>query len=402
MPDPFCIDWFGGASAQLEIFSPALDVPEAGYQLKYTPAFRSTIRPPLAKLRLGRNDLQHIDDQLNRVAKGTYAATRGPLPGAVPAPAPAETAKALLTAGQQLYLVVVPKYVQVDLRDKDALSLEIGVDEQLLSYPWELFHDGNEFFCLKHHMGRFVNGTTTVVRTQDAWPSNLDTVNVLIISVPNPMPQEGKEFELLQAATTETTAIIDAISNLPNVKPTLLVGEEAKYDNVFAELKSGKYHIVHFNGHALTDRLILQDRAMTPAHIVSFVGTRPPLLCFINACETAAAPEWIGKDTVFTLAQAFLEADSYLLGTRWKLNDQVAYAFANSFYKALLVEQKPVGQAVVESRLAARAAVPDDLGWAAYIYYGDPRLWIHRQKQPKRRARKGGAAARPRAKKPTG
>jgi hypothetical protein len=73
------------------------------------------------------------------------------------------------------------------------------------------------------------------------------------------------------------------------------------------------------------------------------------------------------------------ETDSYLLGTRWKLNDTVAAAFAGAFYRALLIEQKPLGQAIVESRLAVRAARANDLGWASNIYYGDPRLWFRRR-----------------------
>src|SRR4051794_1109920 len=151
MSDPFCIDWFGGPSAQLEIFSPSAGAAAQLYQLKYTPTFRSTIRPPLKELYLGKQDLQPVDVELNRVAEGTYGTARHSGRGVAPSPSP-ETAKALQTAGEQLYDMVVPRYVQMDLRDR-GLSLEIGVDEQLLSYPWELFHDGSDFLCLKHHVG---------------------------------------------------------------------------------------------------------------------------------------------------------------------------------------------------------------------------------------------------------
>jgi CHAT domain-containing protein len=391
MSDPFCIDWFGGPSAQLEIFSPAVGAAAQLYQLKYTPAFRSTIRPPLKQLFLGKQDLQPVEVELDRVAQGTYGASRHGAGGVVVPPS-REAAKALLTAGQQLFYMVIPPYVQIDLRDR-SLTLEIGVDEQLLSYPWELFHDGSDFLCLKHKVGRFVNGTAAPVqRVQEPWSDALDPLRVLIISVPNPQWDDGTQFHPLPEAVAETDAIIAAISTLPNVEVTYLSRESATFNEVFRELKSTAFHIIHFNGHAVLDpaeprqsRLVLHNRGMTPAQITAFVGRRPPTLCFINACETAAMPSWNGQHNVFGIAQAFLETDSYLLGTRWKVSDRAAAAFAGRFYKAMLVEQKPVGQAVAESRLAARDVAPDDLGWASYVYYGDPRLWIHRVKRVRKR-----------------
>src|SRR5436190_445495 len=126
MSDPFCIDWFGGPSAQIEIFSP--------------------------------------------------------------------------TAGEELFDLVVPRYVHADLRDP-GLSLEIGVDERLLSYPWELLHDGGEYLCLKHNIGRFVNGERAAIpRFQDPWDKELETVRVLIISVPNPQWEKGPQFDALPEA----------------------------------------------------------------------------------------------------------------------------------------------------------------------------------------------------------
>jgi CHAT domain-containing protein len=391
--DPFCIDWFGGPSAQLEIFSPSANAAAPLYKLKYTPTFRSTIRPPLAELYLGERDLLPINAQLDIVASGTVGSRHGA--GGVAVPPPAGTAKALQMAGEQLFDMVIPRYVQSDLRDR-GLSLEIGVDEQLLSYPWELLHDGGEYLCLKHNVGRFVNGDRPAIpRFQDPWDKDLEPARVLIISVPRPQWEDGTQFDPLPEAVAETEAIITAISQVPGVEVKLLAGPDATHNKVYEELKSGPFHIVHFNGHAEMNttiprqsRLILYDRAMTPANIASYFGKRPPILCFINACETAAMPVWKGQHDIFGIAQAFLETDSYLLGTRWKLNDKVASAFAGVFYRALLVDQKPLGQAIVESRKAAQAALPDDLGWASYIYYGDPRLWFHRHKRERRRKAK--------------
>ena len=78
-----------------------------------------------------------------------------------------------------------------------------------------------------------------------------------------------------------------------------------------------------------------------------------------------------------SLARAFLETGAYLLGSRWKLSDNAAAAFAPAFYKYLLEDRKSVGEAVVLGRRAcmkATEADPGDIGWASYVYYGDPRV----------------------------
>ena len=60
--------------------------------------------------------------------------------------------------GRELLRTLCPQPVRVELRRpvKD-LFLELGLDEALLDYPWELMHDGREYYCLTHRMGRFVN-----------------------------------------------------------------------------------------------------------------------------------------------------------------------------------------------------------------------------------------------------
>jgi CHAT domain-containing protein len=377
MNHPFCIDWHGGPSAQLEIFSG----PAAQYQLKYTPAFRSTIRPPVTELNLGEDDLQPINADLDRAAQVRQGSARHGASGAVPAPS-AELEDSLRLAAQQLF-AILPTFVQDDLNEP-GLSLEIGVDERILQYPWELLHDGADYLCLKHNLGRFVNSERVVIpRFKDPWSKSLEPMRLLIISVPHPV-WANRNFDPLPEAEAETTAIVEAISRLRGVEVELLTHPNATANDVFKALKAKPFHIVHFNGHADLDpkkqnRLVLQDRGMSPSLITNYFGKRPPILCFINACETAAVQGWREQHDIYGIARTFLETDSYLLGTRWKLSDKVAATFAGTFYQALLVEQKPIGQAIVESRRAAKAAEPFDPGWASYIYYGDPRLWFRRR-----------------------
>src|SRR6266545_1979947 len=178
----FCIDWYAGASAQVEIFSPRSGAQDV-YQLKYTPAFRSTIRPPVEERPLGPGELAPINNQLNDLAK-TFNARASPAT-AVQAPQTRDESLASMEMlGNQLLDLVIPQYVQAELRSAE-LSLEIGMDEGLLEYPWELMHDGTEFLCLKHSVGRFVNGLPISMTAQQPVTRvglTLEELSVLLIS----------------------------------------------------------------------------------------------------------------------------------------------------------------------------------------------------------------------------
>jgi CHAT domain-containing protein len=165
----------------------------------------------------------------------------------------------------------------------------------------------------------------------------------------------------------------------------LLKDANATYDKVYKAIKNDRYHIVHFNGHAYFNKekphlssLVLFDRDLTTGPILNFFGARPPALFFMNACETAASQSsgttWEQRYDIFGLARAFLESGGYLVGSRWKVGDDGAAAFAKTFYTAL-IDGKPLGIAMRDARIACREASEEhDISWASYLFYGDPRL----------------------------
>jgi CHAT domain-containing protein len=269
---------------------------------------------------------------------------------------------------------------EADLRSP-GLFLELGTDEALVNYPWELLHDGDDFLCLKHYLGRYVNTTRISaprMQPQNS-PSEYDKIRILLISVP---AAPGASY--LPGAQAETVSLVQALSPLPQVELTLMKAPEATVMNVRSEIRSGQYQIVHFCGHAAFNSvdprrsaLMLCDNPLEAGIIL--LHLKSVVLSFVNACQTAQQapqpPAWETEFNTFSLARAFMEAESYLLGSRWKLSDKAAPVFATSFYKALLEEWKPIGEAVVAARKACRqASMPDDVGWASYVYYGDPRL----------------------------
>lgn len=395
----FQVDWYSGATAQLELFAPKSGARRgpANYQLKYAPPFRATIRPPIVNRPLGPQELDPIGRSLDAFA--TELAARSSPRGAAAKPAARRSDEmseaAMQMFGNQLLDLLIPRSIQGDLRHSN-LFLEVGMDEGLLDYPWELMHDGDDFLCLKHFIGRFVNASEREIPPaappRDWLNSKVDKLSVLVVSVPNPEAQDGQEYESLLGAEAETNAIAETLDALYNsgVRIKLLKDSNATFNNVWKAL-GGDYQIVHFVGHAtyndknpFKSGLVLHDRGMTSGQVASFFGKDPPVLCFINACESgrtgSPGPKtWKSTQNIFGLARAFLSTGTYLLGSRWKLGDAAAEKFAAVFYALLLGKEKPIGEAITEARKACKkTSVGDPFSWASYIFYGDPRLYFRR------------------------
>jgi CHAT domain-containing protein len=376
----FAIAWHAGPTAQLEFFDPAdASGGSAGesFRIRFTPPFRSTLRVPVEPFSFGGGQLASIRTDLD-ASVGAGGQRSGGTAVTVSTPNPAD----LVRTGKQLYKCAVPPHLRIELR-RAGLFLEIGVDEKLVGFPWELMHDGDDFLCKKHRIGRYVNvharPQTSMVENYAA-TGEVDDLSVLLISVPRPQPRKaGETFEELKHAKAETKALTDALVAMPGVTLNVLKDRDATYNNVFDALESRRYHIVHYTGHAHFDRsepsrsaLVLDDRDLDAGSVRNFLSSSPPVVCFMNACETGAAPVWKDSYDIYGLAWAFLETGSYLLGSCWKVDDEVAKTFAGAFYDSLLVKGHTIGTSVTEARKAAYRE--DDFGWASYVLYGDPRL----------------------------
>jgi CHAT domain-containing protein len=404
----FRLDWYSGPTAQVEI----LLVPSSGgggaaisdYKLKYTPAIRATLRPPLLNTSLGPQELKRLGQNLDSFGTNLQAEALRQQGVQVVAKKPKTEDGAnnptqdMTDLGWQLSDLVFSQAIKTDLK-KGGLFLEIGLNEDLQGYPWELMHDGDNFLCLKHYVGRYVNLKENEAPGQDRqMNSTPEELSILIISVPRPSTREvereggGKiaiNYEPLSNAEAETNAIIEMLTEI-DLKPTIIGPKDANYTNVFRALKSKDYDIIHFVGHGNYNHndpsrsfLVLQDSDMSAKEFTSFIRN-PPILYFVNACETArsdmAGRAWQASYDIFGLVRAFLQHGSYLLGSRWKIGDDASMRFAKEFYKSLLKDEKPLGQAVNAARNACIKECPNDhFSWASYAFYGDPRVGFKRE-----------------------
>jgi CHAT domain-containing protein len=99
----------------------------------------------------------------------------------------------------------------------------------------------------------------------------------------------------------------------------------------------------------------------------------------LNACQAGEVPSFVRSGGIAGLVEALLVAGSYVVAARWPVTDPAARAFAAAFYAALVEAGEPLGAAVRRGREACRGvSAEDDLTWAAYVLYGDPKLAVSR------------------------
>jgi CHAT domain-containing protein len=392
----YCVDWAAGASVEIEFTSPT--GANRFIQIRYTPAFRRSIRPPILITNAGDATIEPVFRKFNELVNEMEGDLRGePEAGnkrPSPEVAPGQSIAKMDVIGSKFYTFLLPNYVKADLRSAKDLFLEIGMDSKLINYPLELMRDNEDYLCLKHRLGRYLISPNMQAVKQPAVGIEFEKISVLLISVPNPENRKnGESYEVLSQAKAETEAICNSLGAMQGkVKFEILLGEKATSDNVYTALNNGNYHILHFNGHAYFDekepsksKLVLFDEDMDTGQILQLIEQKPPILCFINACETARTngegEKRRGSASMYGLATAFLETGAYLLGSRWKVEDSIAKKFAETFYDALLKDEKTIGQAIVDGRKTCRTSFPnDEFGWATYVYYGDPRVYFRKIK----------------------
>jgi CHAT domain-containing protein len=387
----FRLDWHRGSSAVVDLEAKA-DKGLKTYKLRYSSPFRSTMRAPSQETAASPHEFDQFGEQLDDLVSRMAAAARGDK-GAAKEP---EETQDLINVGRDLFEGLFPPFAQAELNRRD-LFVEIGTDEALLHYPWELMHDGDNFICLKHFVGRFVNvGHMPELNVLPYGAgSDLGELKALVISVPRPKTRgDGPPYPALTAAEAEANGIVNTFTNL-GVQLTYLGPGKATRQTVTDALRKGEYHIIHFAGHAVFNAqdarrsaLVLEDQDLTVGYLTATLRTRKAILCVINGCETVQgtgaanqgspgqrAGSWDHEYNIYGLARPFLQTGAYLLGSRWKLGDESAQSFAEEFYSALLGEGAPIGRAITKARAAVKeVASAGDYSWASYVYYGDPRL----------------------------
>jgi small GTP-binding protein len=282
---------------------------------------------------------------------------------------------------QHLYDISIPEEIQENLKQIN-MPLQLIIDENMLGYVWELMHDGETFLCLKP-IGRKIASKEFFV--PDVNTELRDNLNFLIIVD----PKDKDAQYALPNAQIEGKRIQKMLKAFKNVNSKLLSGKDANRNKVLEELEKGIYDFIHFAGHASFNTeepensgLLLADDFLYAHEILETIQQRPPILAFINACESSktSIPEAEGEvsfeSDIHGLASAFLQGGVFYIGALWPVHDDIAIQTAVSFYERLLSEQS-IGTALMNAKQEIRNKYGSaEIGWLTYILYGDPTMYL--------------------------
>jgi len=270
----------------------------------------------------------------------------------------------LATPGRVLHRALFPVldgYIPDLLACIEACSgsepLLIRTNETLV--PWELLHDGTQFFGLKYDLARHWIGPRKVLAGRVIGGIG----RALIVADPGDDLEDAlQEAKNLKASLEER-----------GTRCVLRVGAGATLGQVITDLSEGSYDLFHYSGHATVvpdsreAALVLHNGKLLRESSIRAVltGGSPPVV-FVNGCESA--------EPLSNLCSAFMATGSKVtIGTMFRVAEGTARAFAERFY-AGLTQDLTAGAAMRAARTHVTSRT--DAGWAAFVLYGNPGVRI--------------------------
>ena len=269
--------------------------------------------------------------------------------------------------GQVIYRTLVPPRLREKLR---GVTGPLLISTSLYGLPWELLHDGQEFWGLRYALGKRLVLDRPMLSGPPARLRPRPRVLVIGSDPRGDLPFVRHEVEEICETLEGSADLVCVVDRL------------ASFETVSAYLGEG-FDLIHYCGHVVMSpetgpALLLGDgRLLTTPVIEANVAGRP--LVFLNACasarddsETPSSSAW--EATVSSVANAFLFGGAVaVVGTLADVSDRHAARLAEAFYRRVL-ESEPIGEALRVARVECRNA-PESSGsptWLSFVLYGNP------------------------------
>ena len=289
------------------------------------------------------------------------------------------TPAALPHYGTRLGRLLVADDVRAVLPSQLEHQLVVVHDAPASRVPWETLRVGGQFPAVKSGLSRrYLADNLSVAKWLESRRQQAVLEILLVINPTGDLPGAEEEGRRLRKLFGEN----------PRSRLTVRHGPEATKAALLADLRSSRYDLVHYAGHAFFDPaeparsgILCAGRKILSGAELAGVGRLPNLVVF-NACEAARIRGRADRkkraldisrrlERAVGLAEAFLRGGiANYVGTYWPVGDAAAAAFALAFYEGLL-RGESIGAAVLEARHAVRALKPATVDWADYIHYGD-------------------------------
>ncbi len=283
----------------------------------------------------------------------------------------------LTELGKKLHELVISDEIRSEM-ENIRIPIELVIDEKLLDIYWELMYDGSEYYCLRS-LGRKIMSKRFFLPDMDV--SSYKKLDFLLIGD----PRDRDPDYALPSAGREVEKIAKMLKQFKNVRVKLLQGSKATKANVINELSKGKYKFIHFAGHAIFNvedieesGILLNDDILYAKELTEILRDSPPILAFINACESSKTVipegEISFESNIYGLASAFFGLGTFYIGALWPIHDDSAIEIAKEFYKRLINGQT-IGSSLQSAKLKIHEKYKEfDIAWLSYILYGDPTL----------------------------
>jgi hypothetical protein len=272
-----------------------------------------------------------------------------------------------------LFELLVPNPLKDQARE--AANLVLVVDQAAAQYPWELLaertRDGIQALALQQ-------GVIRQFKTEEyrARPQPAREKNALVVG--NPKTTRA-DLPSLPGAQREAAAVAGVLKAAGY--EVVQTPDTANAITVISDLFAKDYRIVHLAGHGIYDP---QDPGRSGMALESdmFLSTREirqlrqvPELVFINCCYLGRINRELPalNRLAASLAEELIRMGvKAVVAAGWAVNDDAATTFAETFYRALLVDEQRFGEAVRNARNATWKQHGETNTWGAYQCYGNP------------------------------
>jgi hypothetical protein len=271
--------------------------------------------------------------------------------------------------GGVLYRTLIPGALRERLH---TVAGPLLVSSTLQGLPWELLHDGADFWGIRYALGRRLVTDRPLPTVASLRLPERPRALVIGADPFNDLPFVSREVEGVCSVLAATTDLIAVAGPLSTV------------DTVTAHL-GRSFDIVHFAGHVVVtasgeSALLLGDAQALPASVIEAALAGRPIVV-LNGCTSADATPLPSEGRERRLAgvvHAFLFGGAVAaVGTLADVGDRHAAALARAFYRHLF-EERVIGEALRRARVDLRSDPVTSASpvWLSVGLYGNPALAV--------------------------
>lgn len=274
----------------------------------------------------------------------------------------------LRDAGEILYKNLVPQGIKDELRGYRGPLLICSFNTNI---PWELCHDGEEFWGLKYNIGRQAISSESAEGLEVPREPGQRLRTLVVGADPrNDLP----------CAATEARRVWDFFK-FKGEPGGRLRATNATFSEVLSGLNGADLDIFHFIGHLDESddgpELLIGDAGLSERFIKRNLRGHP--LVYLSCCGSAAEGAVDDPQRSLGIVRAFLlaRASGVVASIRTGVSDSQAPLFAESFYRHLVSEKASYGEALRRARIELRGEFPNSPIWASFVLYGLPTIALH-------------------------